>query len=226
MQDALHRFGHKYLKTLFVVALAGSSAMFFGGGVFHPPAFVVVVIGAVLGCAIELAYFTVSCDLTEAITEGHKGGIAINAIYTLAGGIASWFLFTNAALHVGWAPTDDLIGLSRVHWAMILGALIVVIVFVLSARRKRVTEQADLQAIGRAVTIMLPNASDAERLQLLATIATAASKNQSAIEAPKASAQRSTPIAPISLPSTLALNQLSANGYGGSNGTATFPPQN
>ena len=98
----------------------------------------------------------VSCDLTEAITEGNKAGIAINFLYTLAGGVASWFLFVNAALLVGWAPQDAITGLSRQQWAMLMAALIVVVIFVLSARRKRATDIADLQAIGRAVTIMLP----------------------------------------------------------------------
>ena len=186
MQEALHRFGHKYLKTLFVLALAGSSTLFFiGSAVPKPPALLVIIVGAILGVAIELSYFVVSCDLTEAITEGNKGGIAINLVYTIAGGVASWFLFTNAALLVGWAPKDALTGMSREHWAMIMAAMIVVVIFVLSARRKRSTDAADLQAIGRAVTIMLPNASDQERLQLLATIASAASKSQIAEPAKK-----------------------------------------
>ncbi len=176
LQEALHQGGHKYLKLLFVLALAGSSAMFFvGPAIPKPPALVVVVVGAVLGLALEWSYFTFSCDLTEAITEGNKVGIFVNGLYTLAGGGASWFLFTNAALHVGWAPTDDLLGLSRQTWAMIMAALIVIVIFVLSARRKRPSNAADLQALGRAVTIMLPQADDAARLRLMATIATAAS---------------------------------------------------
>jgi|GEM_PF-1733582 len=179
MQDILHRAGHKYLKLLFVLALAGSSALFFiGPAIPKPPAVVVVIVGGVLGLALEWSYFTFSCDLTEAISEGNKAGIAVNAFYTLAGGAASWFLFTNAALHVGWAPTDDLLGLARQTWAMVMAGLIVVVIFVLSARRKRSTNQADLQAMGRAVTIMLPTADDATRLQLLSTIAKAASESQ------------------------------------------------
>ena len=95
MLDAVHNAGHKYLKILFVLALAGSSALFFiGAAVPKPPELVVIVIGAVLGIAIEWSYFVVSCDLTEAITEGNTGGIALNAFYTLAGGAASWFLFS------------------------------------------------------------------------------------------------------------------------------------
>ena len=180
MLDSLHRAGHKYLKLLFVLALAGSSILFFAGAALpKPPALVVVVVAVILGAAVEWSYFVFSCDLTEAITEGNKVGIAINFVYTLAGGAASWFLFTNAALHVGWAPTDDLLGFTRPQWAMILAGLIVIVIFVLSARRRRSGDQADLQAIGRAVTIMLPHADDATRLQLLATIASAASKSQS-----------------------------------------------
>lgn len=179
MQDALHQGGHKYLKLLFVLALAGSSALFFiGPAIPKPPALVVVIVGGVLGLALEWSYYTFSCDLSEAISEGNKVGIFVNGLYTLAGGAASWFLFVNAALHVGWAPTDDLLGLSRQQWAMIMAALIVVVIFVLSARRKRATNAVDLQAWGRSVTIMLPNADDATRLSLLATIAKAASESQ------------------------------------------------
>lgn len=179
MQEALHKAGHKYLKLLFVLALAGSSALFFiGPAIPKPPVLVVVIVGAVLGLALEWSYYTFSCDLTEAISEGNKAGIAVNLLYTLAGGAASWFLFTNAALHVGWAPTDDLLGLSRQTWAMLMAALIVVVIFVLSARRKRSDNAADLQSIGRVVTILLPNATDAQRLKLLATIAQAAADNQ------------------------------------------------
>ncbi len=180
MQEALHKAGHKYLKLLFVLALAGSSAMFFiGPAIPKPPTLVVIIVGAALGLALEWSYFTFSCDLTEAISEGNKTSIAVNLLYTLAGGAASWFLFTNAALHVGWAPTDDLIGLSRTQWAMILAALIVVVIFVLSARRKRSENAADLQSIGRVVTILLPNGTDAQRLALLSQIAQAAADSQS-----------------------------------------------
>ena len=108
MLEALHRAGHKYLKLLFVAALAGSSALFFiGSAMPKPPGIVIVVIGGALGVALEWAYFTVSCDLTLSISEGSKGGIARDLFYTLIGGGASWFLFTNAALHVGWAPRDS-----------------------------------------------------------------------------------------------------------------------
>src|SRR5579871_6589877 len=168
MLESLHRAGHKYLKLWFVIALAGSSALFFVGSALpKPPAIVVIVVGAVLGVAIEWSYYTVSCDLTEAITRGDKGGIALNFFYTLAGGVASWFLFTNAALHVGWAPTDDLIGLSRVHWAMILAGLIVVVVFVLSARRKPVQNEMDMSAIARSIEIHMPNAPQAVKMRIL-----------------------------------------------------------
>lgn len=145
MLDALHNAGHKYLKILFVLALAGSSALFFiGAAVPKPPEAVVIAIGAVLGVAIEWSYFVVSCDLTEAITEDNTRGMVLNVLYTIAGGAASWFLFTNAALHVGWAPTDELLGLQCEHWAMIMDALVVLVVFALSARRKRTTAVADL----------------------------------------------------------------------------------
>lgn len=179
MLKTLHEAGHKYLKLLFVLALAGSSTLFFiGTAVPRPPTLVVVIVGAVLGVAIEWSYFVVSCDLTEAITEGHKGGIFLNLLYTLAGGVASWFLFTNAALHVGWAPVDDLLGLSRQQWSMILAALIVIVIFVLSARRERTRERTDLQAFARAITIMLPDADDQTRLRMLAQIASAAMQQE------------------------------------------------
>ena len=99
MIDALHRAGHRWLKVLFVLALAGSSTLFFiGSAVPKPPGLLIVIVGGILGVAIEWAYFTVSCDLTESISEGNKGGVAVNLLYTLVGGAASWFLFTNAAL--------------------------------------------------------------------------------------------------------------------------------
>jgi hypothetical protein len=176
MIDSLHHAGHRWLKVLFVLALAGSSTLFFiGSAVPQPPALLVVIVGAVLGIAVEWSYFTVSCDLTEAITEGNKAGIAISGLYTIAGGAASWFLFTNAALVVGWAPHEEIIGLDRTTWAKVMSAFIVIIIFVLSARRKPVKNQTDLQAIGRMVTMLLPNASPQEQMKLLATIAGAAS---------------------------------------------------
>ena len=93
--EALHKAGHKYLKLLFVLALAGSSTLFFiGTAIPKPPGLVIIMVGGVLGVAIEWAYFTVSCDLTESITRGHKGGVVLNLLYTLAGGVASWFLFS------------------------------------------------------------------------------------------------------------------------------------
>lgn len=213
MQEALHRAGHKYLKLLFVLALAGSSAMFFiGPAIPRPPTLVVVLVGAVLGLALEWSYYTFSCDLTEAISDGNGGGIFVNLLYTLAGGVASWFLFTNAALHVGWAPTDDLLGLSRKAWAMIMALIIVVVIFVLSARRKRSTNQADLQAIGRMVTIMLPNASDEERLQLLATIANAA-----------ASKSRGAPKKALPAPAETLVELQTTPGGVAANGNGSFP---
>lgn len=176
MIDGLHRAGHRWLKILFVLALAGSSTLFFiGAAVPQPPGLLVVIVGAVLGVAIEWAYFTVSCDLTESITERDALSIARNLLYTIVGGAASWFLFTNAALAVGWAPHDVLIGLSRQQWAMIMAGLIVLIVFILSARRKPVRNQTDLQAIARAVSIMRPDLDAGKQLDLLASIASAAS---------------------------------------------------
>lgn len=177
MLESLHQAGHKYLKLLFVLALAGSSALFFiGSAIPKPPTLLIILIGGVLGVAIEWAYFTVSCDLTIAVTERHTGAIIRDAIYTLIGAGASWFLFTNAALHVGWAPADDLLGLSRKAWAMIMAALIVAVIFVLSARSKPPRSNTDLQAIARSILIMLPDAPDNVRLQLLATIAGEAAK--------------------------------------------------
>jgi hypothetical protein len=174
MIETLHHAGHKYLKVLFVLALAGSSALFFSGAAITAPPIVVVIIGITLGIALEWAYFVFSCDLTEAITEGNRTGIFVNLFYTLAGGAASWFLFTNAALHVGWAPVDNLLGLSRQQWAMAMAALIVVVIFILSARRKPVKSQTDMQALGRMVTILLPDGTPQEQLRLLSTIAGAA----------------------------------------------------
>lgn len=185
MIDALHRAGHRWLKVLFVLALAGSSTLFFiGSAVPKPPGLLVIIVGAILGVSIEWAYFTVSCDLTESITERDMWGSARNLAYTLVGGAASWFLFTNAALVVGWAPRDALIGLSRVQWAMIMAALIVGIIFILSARRKPLKNQADLQAIARSVSIMAPGLESGEQLKLLAAIATAASSAGGKSQAP------------------------------------------
>ncbi len=78
MIDILHHAGHKYLKVLFVLALAGSSALFFSGAAITAPPIVVVIIGTTLGIALEWAYFVFSCDLTEAITEGNRTGIFVN----------------------------------------------------------------------------------------------------------------------------------------------------
>lgn len=142
--------------------------MFFvGDAVSKPPAIVVAIIGAILGISIEWSYFVVSCDLTEAITRGDKGGIALNFLYTLAGGAASFFLFTNAALVVGWAPHDELIGLDRKTWSMVMAALIVVVIFVLSARRKPNKSDMDMSAIARSIEIHMPNATTAVRVRML-----------------------------------------------------------
>lgn len=178
MLHALHQAGHKYLKLLFVIVLAGSSALFFiGAAIPQPPTLLVVVIGAGLGIALEWSYFTVSCDLTQSISEGSKGGIARDLLYTLIGGVASWFLFSNAALRVGWAPADDLLGLSRKSWAMIMALIIVLVIFALSARRERPKNVSDLQAMARSISIMLPDASPAVQLQLLSAIASEAAKH-------------------------------------------------
>lgn len=217
MQEALHKAGHKYLKLLFVLALAGSSAMFFiGPAIPKPPPLVVIIVGAALGLALEWSYFTFSCDLTEAISEGNRAGIAVNLLYTLAGGAASWFLFTNAALHVGWAPVDDLLGLTRQQWSMILAALIVVVIFILSARRKRSDNAADLQSIGRVVTILLPNGTDAQRLALLSQIAQAAADSQG-----KAPARIE---APAKEPSPLELPVEATNSNGHNSQVSPFRP--
>ena len=177
MLRMIHEAGHKYLKVLFLLACAGSSAMFFAGAALPtPPLPVVLGVSVALGLAVEWGYCTFSCDLTEAITEGNKGGIALNLLYTLIGGVASWFLFTNAAITLHWAPRDHLTGLSQTQWAMLMALLVVLIIFALSARRERVKDQMDLQSMARAVTVMLPHAPSSTRLQLLATIAAEAAK--------------------------------------------------
>lgn len=199
MLEALHRAGHRYLKLLFVLALAGSSVLFFiRAAIPQPPTLLVVLVGAALGIAVEWSYFTVSCDLTESISEGDRWGIARNLLYTLLGGAASWFLFTNAALTVGWAPRDEVIGLDRVTWAKIMALLIVVIVFILSARKKRLEHQTDLQAIARSVSIMLPHAPASTQLHLLSVIASEAAKYEAgkkpeALPAPTTQAVAITP---------------------------------
>ncbi len=237
MLHALHAAGHKYLKLLFVIVLAGSSALFFiGSAMPQPPAALIIAIGAGLGVALEWSYFTVSCDLTQSISEGNKGGIARDLLYTLIGGVASWFLFTNAALHVGWAPTDHLIGLSRQTWAMIMAALVVVVVFALSARRERPKNNTDLQAIARSISIMLPDAPPAAQLQLLSAIANEAAKyvtaapakKQQALPAPAAPAitapaapAPTQPATPANSTPVLAPLPMKAPGVNGQNGGAS-----
>jgi len=209
--DALHKAGHRWLKVLFVLALAGSSALFFiGAAIPRPPGLLVVLVGAVLGVAIEWSFFTVSCDLTEAITERDWMGVAKSGFFTLVGGAASWFMFVNASLYVGWSPVDAVLGLSRVAWSMIMAALIVGIVLVLSIRRKP-GKQTDLQSIGRVVTLLLPDASDQERLQLLSSIAQAASGAKAV----------PTPAQPLALP-TVAANGHKPESEGSSNGAHQF----
>jgi hypothetical protein len=179
MLRMIHEAGHKYLKVLFLLACAGSSAMFFAGAALPtPPAPVVVGVSLALGLAIEWGYCTFSCDLTEAITEGNRGGILISLVYTLIGGAASWFLFTNAAITLHWAPRDHLTGLDQKTWAMLMALLVVLIIFALSARRERVKDQADLQSIARSVTVLLPHAPSSTRLQLLSVIAAEAAKHE------------------------------------------------
>lgn len=175
----IHEAGHKYLKVLFLLACAGSSAMFFAGAALPtPPTPVVLGVSLALGLAIEWGYCTFSCDLTEAITEGNRGGILISLVYTLIGGAASWFLFTNAAITLHWAPRDHLTGLDQKTWAMLMALLVVLIIFALSARRERVKDQADLQSIARSVTVLLPHAPSSTRLQLLSVIAAEAAKHE------------------------------------------------
>jgi uncharacterized membrane protein len=177
MLHLIHEAGHKYLKVLFLLACAGSSTLFFAGAALPtPPTPVVLGVSIALGLAVEWGYCTFSCDLTEAITEGNRGGILLNLLYTLIGGAASWFLFTNAAISLHWAPRSPLVGLDQKTWAMLMAALVVLIIFALSARRERVKDQADLQSMARAVTVMLPHASSSTRLQLLSAIAAEAAK--------------------------------------------------
>lgn len=216
MLEALHRAGHKYLKLLFVLALAGSSALFFiGSAVPKPPAMLIIILGGALGVALEWSYFVVSCDLTLSVTERNIGGMIRDGLYTVVGALASWFMFTNAALHVGWAPADDLLGLSRQTWAMIMAGLVVAVIFMLSARSKPPKSNTDLQAMARAIGIMLPEASDNVRLRLLATIASEAAKHSEqpatrpAIEAP------STPADILKLPEEQPEEQPATNGHNG-----------
>ena len=179
MLRMIHEAGHKYLKVLFLLACAGSSTLFFAGAALPtPPTPVVLGVSIALGLAVEWGYCTFSCDLTEAITEGNRGGMLLNLLYTLIGGAASWFLFTNAAISLHWAPRSPLIGLDQKTWAMLMAALVVLIIFALSARRERVKDQADLQSMARAVTVLLPHAPSSTRLQLLATIAAEAAKHE------------------------------------------------
>ena len=86
-----------------------------------------------------------------------------------------------SALH--WAPRSPLIGLDQKTWAMLMAALVVLIIFALSARRERVKDQTDLQSMARAVTVMLPHASSSTRLQLLSAIAAEAAKHERAARA-------------------------------------------
>ena len=175
----IHEAGHKYLKVVFLLACAGSSTLFFAGAALPtPPTSVVLGVSIALGLAVEWGYCTFSCDLTEAITEGNRGGIFISFLYTLIGGAASWFLFTNAAIALHWAPRSPLIGLDQKTWAMLMAALVVLIIFALSARRERVKDQTDLQSMARAVTVLLPHAPSSTRLQLLSTIAAEAAKHE------------------------------------------------
>jgi hypothetical protein len=160
--------------------------MFFAGSALpNPPTPIVIAISLLLGLAIEWGYCTFSCDLTEAITEKNTGGILISLVYTLIGGLASWFIFTNAAISLHWAPKDHLTGLSQTQWAMLMAALIVLIIFALSARRERVKDKADLQAIARSVSIMLPHAPAATQLHLLSVIASEAAKYEASLPAEK-----------------------------------------
>jgi hypothetical protein len=165
--------------VLFLLACAGSSALFFAGVALPtPPTPVVLGVSLALGLAIEWGYCTFSCDLTEAITEGNRGGMLISLVYTLIGGAASWFLFTNAAISLHWAPRDHLTGLDQKTWAMVMAALVVLIIFALSARREQVKDQTDLQSMARSVTLLLPHAPSSARLQLLAVIAAEAAKHE------------------------------------------------
>ena len=189
MVHLIHEAGHKYLKVVFLLACAGSSTLFFAGAALPtPPTPVVLGVSIALGLAVEWGYCTFSCDLTEAITEGNRSGVFISLLYTLIGGAASWFLFTNAAIASHWAPRSPLIGLDQKTWAMLMAVLVVLIIFALSARRERVKDQADLQSMARAVMVMLPHASSSTRLQVLSTIAAEAARHEERLGATPARA--------------------------------------
>jgi hypothetical protein len=213
MLRMIHEGGHRYLKVLFLLACAGSSAMFFAGPALpNPPTPVVITIALLLGLAIEWGYCTFSCDLTEAITEKNTGGVLISLVYTLIGGVASWFLFTNAAISLHWTPKDHLTGLSQTQWAMLMAALIVLIIFALSARRERVKDKADLQAIARSVSVMLPHAPASTQLHLLSVIASEAAKYEASVPAGKKPEALPTPTAQavvITSEGTMPLNGVS-----------------
>lgn len=229
MLKTLHRAGHRHLKVLFVLALASSSALFFmGRAVPNPPPLALMVIGGVLGVAVEWFLFTVSCDLTQSITERHMGSIARDLFYTVLGSAASWFLFTNAALHVGWAPTDDLLGLSRTHWAMIMGALVVLIVFALSARREKPESDIDIEGLARSIRVHTPDLDDQARLRVLAEYAGSLERaRQRMLETQKGNVVESLPAtkATPTPPSPLTLSKETPSAQeseGASNGNHSF----
>ncbi len=230
MKTALHRAGHRYLKLLFVCALAGSSALFFiGAAIPRPPALLVILIGAGLGIALEWSFFTVTCDLQEAISERNASAIARDGFFTAIGAVSSWFLFTNAALHVGWAPADSLTGLSREQWAGIMGALVVAVVVALSLRRETPEQgKTDLQAIARAVSILLPDAPDSARLRLLSAIAAEAARygGQALPEETPAPVVQAPPALPVQVPASAPIYAPvpAPESEGASNGTPSFWP--
>ena len=177
MSDWLLNFAHRHLKLIFVVCFIGSSSIFFDGGNIPVPHPVLGAIGIGLGFGIELCYWMFSTDLTKAITKRDVGGILINLIFTLFGMGASWFLFTNAALVLGWAPkTAILPGVDRSHWAFIIGGVVSGLVLALSLRREHPKDETDITAIAYSVTRVAPYASNEEKLRLMGELSTASAK--------------------------------------------------
>lgn len=177
MTDWLHTFTRRHLKLIFVLCCIGSSAIFFDGDNIPVPRPVLGVIGIGLGLGIELAYWMFSTDLTKAITKKDLGAIVSSLLFTLLGMGASWFLFTNAALVLGWAPkTAILPDIDRTKWAVIIGGVVSGLVLAMSLRREHPKDETDITAIAYSVARVAPYASNEEKLRLMGELATASSR--------------------------------------------------